>query len=107
MIIADVPDFDKDMLPIFWMQHKGYEIPVEDLQALQDGHNSSVNKRKTLHLGDVVGKTNSFMQEAVEEFRVYLAVRLDGVKTVFAKLPDLSGRDTPGFWKQFFTILRR
>ncbi|CAM6102781.1 unnamed protein product [Calypogeia fissa] len=96
------PSFDLKSLPILWMCHHGYRIPQE-VQETLDG--KRVENDDTLRISYDAPKT--FIQEILDELRVYLLVRADILKSTFSSVKNLSGRQTPGFTTQYFLILRR
>lgn len=105
------PGFDPKLLPIKWIQYKGYSIP-EDLQVTildLDVPPENMNMRN----GEgsvptrISGRAKSVAEDMWEEFKIFLEVQWDDFKGTFSTSEDLSKRRTPGFWKQFTLILSR
>ncbi|KAJ7289930.1 hypothetical protein O6H91_03G005400 [Diphasiastrum complanatum] len=85
-------------LPLLWIQHNGYEIP-QDLQATTSESSSQ--------LGDLSSQKKAFMHKAWEEFKLQIMLKWEAYQYTFFTVRDLSGRQTPGFFKQFRVIMRR
>lgn len=93
------PPADPRTLPILWMMHKGYRIPT-DMVALATEHPLHVHPEGSRF-------SASFAQEACLEIYQKAVVTWDGIKSALSRVDDLSGRKTPGFWRQFRIILHR
>jgi hypothetical protein len=102
---ADQPHFDPKNLPVMWMINNGYNIPP-DLMAkaaeLQSGgHGGKVPSKKEAK------RKTSFFQDFWMEIKMFVAVRKDLLASVFHRVENKSGRNTPGFFHQFCIILER
>jgi len=96
------PSVDPRTLPLQWMMHKGYRIPNE-MAAFA---NTTAEIQLQVHPeSSRFGAT--FAQEAWLELYHKFVVTWDGIRTALSRVDDLSGRQTPGFLKQFRIILHR
>lgn len=94
--------FDLSSLPVLWMCHKGYHIPLE-LQRTADGRR--MQQDDPLRLSH--NRRKSLVHEVWDELRVWVLVRLDILEVAMSSVKNLSGRQTPGFFAQYFLILER
>jgi hypothetical protein len=90
-------------LPIKWMLHNGYPIPLDMRQhAAQFDMPQSVNPANE---SGEVGKT--FAGELWNDVRNNVQLRGEKIRVNFLKSKDLSGRKTPGVFKQYKYFLIR
>ncbi|KAG0609196.1 hypothetical protein M758_8G165400 [Ceratodon purpureus] len=96
---------DPRTLPVQWMMHKGYQIPNEML-TMATGISTSVENQALVHPeSSRFGAT--FAQQACLELYQKFAVIWDGIEAALSRVNDLSGRRTPGFFRQLRIILHR
>lgn len=104
-VVQQAPYVDPRTLPVSWMMHKGYQIPSE-MVALATTINTPTESQVHVHPeSSRFGAT--FAQQACLELYLKFVVTWDGIKTALSRADDLSGRQTPGFLRQFRIILDR
>jgi hypothetical protein len=87
--------FDPSLLPIRWMQHKGYDIPDDFRSDPPDSARSHPPKQK------------SFIRDAWSESLSFIRNRWDEFASSLTSYKDLSGTRTPWFGRQFKLIISR
>jgi hypothetical protein len=92
--------FDPAVLPIRWMQHKGYDIP-DDFRPDHPGSNPRPRSAQYRP------KRKSFIRDAWSVSAGLARSRWDEFASSFASYKDLSGRRTPWFGRQFKLIISR
>lgn len=107
-----VPDKNSGLsykdLPVKWMLHNGYPIPLDMRQnATQFDMSQSVSSANELDSGGSghVGKT--FAGELWQDMRNNVELQGEKIKFNFLKSKDLSNRKTPGVFKQYKYFLIR
>ncbi|KAL3693457.1 hypothetical protein R1sor_007108 [Riccia sorocarpa] len=93
-------DFDITTLPTMWMCQKGYRIPPE-LES------PPPNPLHATRSGRIAALRKTFSQDVFDDFRAHLLMAWDSFATSFSRVKDLSGRRTPGFFRQYRLIVRR
>lgn len=102
---ARSPYIDPRTFPVLWMMHKGYQIPKEMLTVAMSIDTPAESESLVHEESSRLGVT--FAQQAYLELYHKIVVTWDGIKTTLSRIKDLSGRETPGFWRQLRVILHR
>lgn len=102
----DQPDFDPQNLPVMWMINKGYNIPP-DLATQAAELQAGTMRGKSMKNPTEPKRKTSFFQDFLNEVRAFFIVRKDLLISSFQRVENKSGRNTPGFLRQVFIILRR
>ncbi|KAG4908110.1 hypothetical protein JHK84_056635 [Glycine max] len=95
-------------LPVRWMLHNGYPIPLDMRQnAVQFDMSQSVNSANEIDPNGSghVGKT--FAGELWQDMRNNVELKREKIRLNFFKSKDLSNRKTPGVFKQYKYFLIR
>ncbi|KAL2634364.1 hypothetical protein R1flu_005843 [Riccia fluitans] len=95
------PNFDITTLPMVWMRYKGYNVPVELENPLES------HQMETTRSGRMAALRKTFSQDVFDDLKVHLAMAWDSFESSFARVKDLSGRRTPGFFSQYRLIIKR
>lgn len=96
-------------LPVRWMLHNGYPVPMDMLQSIEGmpaskaGENSSHGGTGAPDSGDFV----SFAGEFWQDVKHTVEVKRDNIQLNFLKSSDLSNRTTPGVAQQYKYFLGR
>ena len=99
---------DPSVLPIKWMQHKGYTIP-NDFQASipETDAAAGITMNQGIQSSRNNAREKNFMQDAWIESTNFVKNHWDEFKSTFTRYEDLSNRKTPWFWPQFKMIISR
>lgn len=105
----DEPDFDPQNLPVMWLINRGYNIPSDLAKRAADLQRGQTMKRSKSRGGEdsKPKRKTSFFQDLWTEVRAFFIVRKDLLVSSFQRVENKSGRNTPGFLRQFFIILGR
>ncbi|KAI3917103.1 hypothetical protein MKX01_003552 [Papaver californicum] len=102
---------DMKQLPVRWMLHKGYSIPLDmQLEAADVASSSRAPDTSNDPECDsvVAGREDkSFAEDLWEDVRSSVELRRDNIYLNFLKSKDLSKRQTPGLLKQYKYYLGR
>ncbi|KAH7444208.1 hypothetical protein KP509_02G069600 [Ceratopteris richardii] len=104
------PTFDPKILPVKWIQYNDFSMPPDLRGIAASISQSSVemgSRSENTESSTSMKARKSFIQEFWQEFTSLLEVRWDDITNTFTRLEDLSGRRTPGAWRQFKMIFMR
>ncbi|KAI4351447.1 hypothetical protein L6164_005816 [Bauhinia variegata] len=96
-------------LPLRWMVHNGYPIPL-DMQQSAANFNMSTSSTNPTHEMDPDGsghEENSFARELWQDMKHNVELQREKIRLNFLKSKDLSNRKTPGLFKQYKYFLIR
>ncbi|XP_027366945.1 ABC transporter G family member 28-like [Abrus precatorius] len=95
-------------LPVRWMLHNGYPIPLDMRQnAAQFDMSQSVNSADEIDSIGSVYVEKTFAGELWQDMRNNVELRGEKIRLNFFKSKDLSNRKTPGIFKQYKYFLIR
>lgn len=91
------------VLPIRWMLHKGYKIPADMRQTVQEIATSSmaVEVANETNHDDAGAEEQSFAGELWQDVKNNVEIQRDKIRLNFLSSQDLSKRKTPGIFKQY------
>ncbi|XP_050139969.1 ABC transporter G family member 28-like isoform X3 [Malus sylvestris] len=95
-------------LPVRWMLHNGYPVPMDMLQSV-DGMAASAGE-SSAHGGstpDAGSEGQSFSGDFWQDVKCHVEVNKDAIQHNFLKSNDLSERTTPGVFQQYRYFLGR
>ncbi|XP_070664194.1 ABC transporter G family member 28 isoform X3 [Malus domestica] len=95
-------------LPVRWMLHNGYPVPMDMLQSV-DGMVASAGDNSA-HGGstpNAVSEGQSFARDFWKDVKCHVEVKKDALKHNFITLNDLSERTNPGVFQQYKYFLGR
>lgn len=95
-------------LPVRWMLHNGYPIPMDMLQSA-DGMAASASENSA-HGPSVPGADSegqSFAGELWQDMKCNVELKKDNIQQNFLKSSDLSNRTTAGVFQQYKYFLGR
>ena len=98
--------FDPTILPLKWIQHKGYDVS-RDLLATSDSQPYSLETRSQGPNARSSWSCRCFVLDVWVEFTSFIRKHWDEFKSTFTKYEDLSMRRTPGFFTQYKMIVSR
>ncbi|KAH9700482.1 ABC transporter G family member 28 [Citrus sinensis] len=98
--------FDYKELPVRWMLHNGYSVPMDMLQSIE-GMSASVAEHSSQEINDDSSEVQSFAGEFWQDIKCNAAHRKDSIQRNFLNLGDLSKRRTPGVFVQYRYFLGR
>ncbi|GLU02520.1 hypothetical protein SLE2022_197690 [Rubroshorea leprosula] len=96
-------------LPVRWMLHNGYPVPMDMLNSVE-GVASSSSAENSAHGGtapDAGSQGQSFAGDFWREMKCSVETKKDHIQLHFLKSGDLSQRVTPGVLKQYRYYLGR
>ncbi|GLU11846.1 hypothetical protein SLE2022_285660 [Rubroshorea leprosula] len=96
-------------LPVRWMLHNGYPVPLDMLHSVE-GVASSSSAENSAHDGtapDAESQEQSFAGDFWQEMKCSVQTKKDNIQLNFLKSGDLSQRKTPGVLKQYRYYLGR
>ncbi|KAL4011145.1 hypothetical protein IC575_028194 [Cucumis melo] len=96
-------------LPVRWMLHNGYPVPMDMLQSIE-GMEASTSGENSSHGGTSApdsGDSVSFAGEFWQDVKHTVVMKRDHIQLNFLKSSDLSNRKTPGVAQQYKYFLGR
>lgn len=93
-------------LPVRWMLHNGYPVPMDMLQSIE-GVAASAAGENSSHGGKGAPNPVSFAGELWQDVKHTVEVKRDNIQLNFLKSSDLSNRTTPGVARQYKYFLGR
>ena len=95
-------------LPVRWMLHNGYPIPLDMRQsAAQYDTSLSVNSANEIDFNGYGHEDKTFAGDLWQDVRNNVELRGEKIRLNFLKSKDLSDRKTPGVFKQYKYFLIR
>eukprot|EP01018_Ginkgo_biloba_P021263 Gb_15142 [translate_table: standard] len=97
------PTFDCNILPVKWMHHNGYEVPIDLQQTFGEADASTSKetfKKNTEEGPSGTANKTTFGQDLWEELWCNIELKWDNIRHSVIRVKDLSHRQTPNF-KQF------
>ncbi|XP_073385802.1 ABC transporter G family member 28 isoform X2 [Physcomitrium patens] len=104
--VSSSPQLDLRTMPIMWMRHKGYPIPNDMVDLAGDVESTPTENPSLVH-PESSRFSATFFQQACQELYQKILMTWDEIKTALSRVDNLSGRQTPGFFRQLRTILHR
>lgn len=95
-------------LPVRWMLHNGYPVPMDMLQSA-DGMaaTSGENSNHGANVSNDGYDSQSFAGEFWQDVKFNVKLQKDNIQHNFLKSNDLSNRNTPGAFQQYKHFLGR
>ncbi|KAH7542667.1 hypothetical protein FEM48_Zijuj02G0098400 [Ziziphus jujuba var. spinosa] len=95
-------------LPVRWMLHNGYPVPMDMLQSV-DGMaaSASENSANGAKEGDAAVDGQSFAGEFWQDVKCHVEWKKDNIQHNFLTSNDLSNRNTPSVFQQYRYFLGR
>lgn len=94
-------------LPVRWMLHNGYPVPMDMLQSIEGMEASAAGENSTHGGTGASGDSVSFAGEFWQDVKHTVEVKRDHIQLNFLKSSDLSNRKTPGVAQQYKYFLGR
>ncbi|CAN1837370.1 ABC transporter G family member 28 [Linum perenne] len=96
-------------LPVRWMLHNGYTVPMDMLQSNegQEGSEGEAPNQTEGSPSETVSETQSFAGEFWHDMTSNVEFKKGGMNHSFFNKVDLSGRTTPGVLQQYKYFLGR
>lgn len=96
-------------LPVRWMLHNGYPVPLDMRQSVEktDVSSPSVNPVNEIDPDGSGYEEKSFAGELWQDMKHNAVLQQDKIRLNFLKSKDLSNRKTPGLFKQYKYFLAR
>ena len=98
--------FDPTILPLKWIQYKGYDVS-RDLLATSESQAYSLEIRSQGPNARSSWNCRSFVEDVWVAFTSFIRKHWDEFKSTFTRYEDLSMRRTPGFFRQYKMIVSR
>ena len=95
-------------LPVRWMLHNGYPVPMDMLQSA-DGMAASASESSAhgANAPNADSEEQSFAGELWHDMKCNVELKKDTIQHNFLKSSDLSNRITPGWFQQYRYFLGR
>lgn len=95
-------------LPVRWMLHNGYSVPMDMLKSV-DGMaaSSAENSNHGTDVSNAGSDSQSFAGELWQDVKFNVELQRDNIQLNFLKSNDLSNRSTPGVYQQYRYFLGR
>lgn len=94
-------------LPVRWMLHNGYPVPMDMLQSIEGMAASAAENSSHGGAGESSAESQSFAGEFWQDVKHTVGVKRDIIQLNFLKSSDLSNRKTPGVSQQYKYFLGR
>jgi hypothetical protein len=95
-------------LPVRWMLHNGYPVPMDMLQSAEGvAAASSENSSHGANVSNAGSDSQSFAGEFWQDVKFSVELKKDNIEHNFLKSNDLSARQTPGVFQQYRYFLGR
>ncbi|XP_061345734.1 putative white-brown complex homolog protein 30 [Gastrolobium bilobum] len=91
-----------EQLPVRWMLHNGYAVPLDMLHyAAEISASSSDSKAAEATKGTEEAAEKSFVGEFWEDLKSNIQTQRDRIEAIFSRTKDLSNRTTPDVTRQY------
>ncbi|KAJ9188819.1 hypothetical protein P3X46_000180 [Hevea brasiliensis] len=94
-------------LPIRWMLHNGYPVPMDMLRSADGMGESSNDSTHGARLSEAESEQESFAGEFWQDMKTNVELKKDNVENNFSDTEDLSNRKTPDVFQQYRYFLGR
>ncbi|XP_015581018.1 ABC transporter G family member 28 isoform X1 [Ricinus communis] len=94
-------------LPIRWMLHNGYPVPMDMLQSADAMEASTSDSTHGARTSDAASESQSFAGDFWQDMKSNVETKKDNINNTFLNSGDLSNRSTPGVFRQYRYFLGR
>ncbi|KAF2292164.1 hypothetical protein GH714_014711 [Hevea brasiliensis] len=94
-------------LPIRWMLHNGYPVPMDMLRSADGMGESSNDSTHGARLSEAESEQESFAGDFWQDMKTNVELKKDNVENNFSDTEDLSNRKTPDVFQQYRYFLGR
>ncbi|XP_021609985.1 ABC transporter G family member 28 isoform X2 [Manihot esculenta] len=105
-IVKPSSDVNYKQLPVRWMLHNGYPVPMDMLQSI-DGPEASGDSTNDANPSEAGSEPQSFAGEFWQDVKTNVELKKDNIESNITTTDDKSNRKTPDVFQQYRYFLGR